>query len=95
MFKVDNKTMPMALLVTFTNLTRCSIVSIVNFEHVNAEWGGYIVLTITKGSGNVFMLLSMGDFILDSETSDLCNWEHNYISSPKTSKTELAYTAFT
>ena len=50
MFKVDNKTMPMALLVTFTNFTPFSSVSIVNFEHVNADWGGYIVLTITKGS---------------------------------------------
>ena len=51
MFKVNNKTMSMALLVTFTNFTPCSSVSIVIFEHVNAEWGGYIVLTITKGSG--------------------------------------------
>ena len=51
MFKVDNKTMPMALLVTFTNFTPFSSVSIVNFEHVNADWGGYIVLIITKGSG--------------------------------------------
>ena len=51
MFKVNNKTMPMALLVTFINFTPCANVSIVNFEHINAEWGGYIVLTITKGSG--------------------------------------------
>ena len=42
--------MPTALMVTFTNFTPCSSVSIVNFEHVNAEWGGYIVLTITKWS---------------------------------------------
>ena len=41
------------------------------------------------------MLLGMGDFIHDSETSDLFHWEHDYISSPKTCKPELAYKAFT
>ena len=51
MFKVNNRTMPMVLLLTFANFTLCSSVSIVNFEHVNAEWGSYIVLIITKGSG--------------------------------------------
>ena len=52
--------MPTALLVTFTNFTPCSSVSIVNFEHVNAEWGGYIVLTITKGSGKCVYAFSNG-----------------------------------
>ena len=60
MFKVNNKTMSMALLVTFTNFTPCSSVSIVNFEHVNAEWGGYIVLTITKGSEKCLYAFSDG-----------------------------------
>ena len=41
------------------------------------------------------MFLGMGDSIHDSETSDLFHRENDYISSPKTCKTELAYKAFT
>ena len=55
MFKINNRTMPMALLVTCTNFTLCSSVSLVNLDHVNTEWGGYTVLRSPKGPESVFV----------------------------------------
>ena len=44
MFKVNNKnTIILSLLLTLNKFQPCSSVSIVNFEHVKAEWAAKVV----------------------------------------------------
>ena len=68
MFKINNKDNR-----TRSYFTPCSSVSIVNFEHVNADWVNY-----TKATGTESIFLQIVKLVTNVLGSQLCNINHDF-----------------